>query len=120
MFDTPKINTINEKSYEQYIDSILNNYKNLGNRPSISIISINRNEDDTILVYLMHSSIINQCYKKGKIKHVKNCKCDYINYEKYIINNKLEIYHSGKKNPEYISDIHSILLEIIKEYQLFY
>lgn len=113
-----QINENNNILYEQYIDSIINNYKNLGKNPTISIIHINKNNCNNIFIYLMYSCIMDKCYDNNQIKHIKNCICDNVNYEEFIINNKFEIFHIGERNSEYIDDICNILLELIKEFHL--
>ena len=110
---------LNTDFTDNYIDSIINNYKNLGNKPFLSILSAHK-DNNQMIFHIMHGSIMNECYKNNVIKHIDNCSCLLINYEKFSVNNNLEFtyYNKSRIIPYYINDIACILQEIIRKFYL--
>jgi hypothetical protein len=100
-----------------YIDSIICNYHDLGINPCVSILSDKKYESGR-LIYIMYSS---KCMKKCIInkKHRKDCQCNNILYEKFYIDQNLKISYYNNKNdfPIYINDLYDI---INKLYPIFY
>jgi hypothetical protein len=95
-----------------YLDSIVNNYPNLGYKPCVSILSVNLNDNDDILMLLLYSAEhLQTCIKN------KNCNCSVINYEKFIIGTDLSVHNYYDDNkPNYIDDLSNIAVDIIKEF----
>jgi hypothetical protein len=111
--DESNTDTIND-----YIDSIICNYHDLGSNPCISILSDKKYETGRLL-YIMYSS---KCMKKCILnkKHFKNCQCNNILYEKFFINNNLKInYYNDKNNiPIYINDMYDIIYRLYNKFYL--
>jgi hypothetical protein len=107
----------NSEIFNNYIDSIICNYQDLGINPCVSILSDKIHENGR-LMFIMYSS---KCMKKCMInkKHYKKCQCNNILYEKFFINHDLKInYYTDNNNfPIYINDLSDI---ISKLYQKFY
>ena len=107
---------LNWDSPETYIDSIVDNYKNLGIKPSVSIISSHKDSTNTIYVYVMYGSIMDKCYIDNKIKHVKNCSCSNIIYEKFSVNRQYQVMYYNNIKYSYIDDLSDIVLKVVKHY----
>ena len=107
---------LNWDSPEIYIDSIIDNYKNLGIKPSVSIISAYKDYDNNIYVYVMYSSIIEKCFINNKIKHILNCNCANIKYEKFCVNKELQVIYINDITYSYVNDLASIVLNVVKYY----
>jgi hypothetical protein len=103
---------------ETYIDSIIDNYKNLGVKPFVSILSVSKDLSNNVYVYAMYSSLTEQCYINNVIKHGKYCKCSNIKYEKFIITSDLNIlyFKSYDYEPFYIEDLSNLILDVVKHY----
>jgi hypothetical protein len=114
-FESNLIN-LNWDSPETYIDSIVDNYKNLGIKPSVSIISSHKDSTDTIYVYVMYGSLTDKCYKDNKIKHVKNCRCSNIIYEKFSVNSQYQVMYYNNIKYSYTDDLSDIVLKVVKHY----
>lgn len=114
---------LNWNSPETYIDSIIDNYKNLGIKPSVSIISAHKDTSNTIYIYAMYGSLSDKCYINNVIKHGKQCKCSYINYEKFSVSSDLQIsYYSSQGiriNNDNISDLSKLILDVVKHFHNF-
>jgi hypothetical protein len=108
----------NTEIINNYIDSIISNYQDLGINPCVSILSDKKYKSGR-LIYIMYSS---KCMKKCIInkKHDIDCQCNNILYEKFYIDQNLNISYLDNKNnniPIYINDLCDI---INKLYPIFY
>jgi len=113
-----KLINLSTDNVELYIDSIINNYHQLGNMPCLSVISAYKDSDDNILLYTMYGAIMNKCIVNNIIKHIKYCKCSKIHYDKFSIDKDLNVIYYTEKNikPDYIDDMAEIVLEVAKKF----
>lgn len=116
--NSTKLISLDTDNVEIYIDSIINNYHKLGNKPCLSVISAYKDYDNNILLHTMYSAITNNCIVNNTIKHVKCCKCSKIYYDKFNIDKDLNVTCYSKKNirPDHIDDIVEIVLEVVKRF----
>jgi hypothetical protein len=117
MADSNLIN-LNTDNIEIFIDSIIDNYHNIGNKPCLSVISAYKDSDNNILLNTMYGAIMNKCIVNNTIKHHKYCKCNKIYYDKFNIDKNLNVTYYTEKNikPPYIDDMVEIVLEIVKKF----
>lgn len=116
-----QIHNLDESNTEiinNYIDSIVCNYQDLGINPCVSILSDKKYETGR-LMYIMYSS---KCMKKCIInkKHGKDCQCNNILYEKFYIDQNLKInYYSNNNNiPIYVNDLCDIIYKLYPKFYL--
>jgi hypothetical protein len=106
--------------YNRYIDSIIDNYKNLGEDPCISILSDNIYKNGRKIVIMYSSRYLKKCI--NNTKHFLDCKCNHILYESFYVSNNLElIYNYNDDNrsiPIYIYDLSNLIIEVYKKFYL--
>jgi hypothetical protein len=81
-----------ENVVNDYIDSILDKYSNLGKKPCVSILKINRNINNTNDIYVMimySATVLKECSELKK--HKKKCNCNNIIYVSMILDNDLNL-----------------------------
>jgi len=102
-------NVIDETN--QYIDSLIPNYDNLGKDSCISILKVKRLENNTIYIMVMYSaSVLKECSILKK--HKKKCKCCNIFYINMILDNDLKLIQTTD-NSYYIDNIVDIVKKVI-------
>jgi hypothetical protein len=107
-----------ENVVNDYIDSILDKYSNLGKNPCVSILKINRNTNNTnntndIYVMIMYSAtVLKECSLLKK--HIKKCNCCNIIYISMILDNDLNLINVNN-NSVYINDLYDIVINVIKK-----
>lgn len=100
-----------------YIDSIICNYQDLGINPCVSILSDKKYESGRLMYIMYSSKYMKKCIINKK--HGKDCQCSNILYEKFYIDQNLKIsYYNDKNNiPIYVNDLCDIINKI---YPVFY
>ena len=99
----------------QYIDSLIPNYDNLGKESCISILKMNKLQNNTIYTMVMYSAkVLKECSILKK--HKKNCKCCNIFYINMILDNDLKLIQTTD-NSVYIDDIADIVKKVIVTYK---
>ena len=91
----------------KFIDNIINNYKNLGSKPLVSLLSVNKYPTGELSVMIMYSYLNS-----------------HILYEKFVIsiksnNNYVITYYSDYDvKPSYINDLSDIVFKLFTKYYL--
>jgi hypothetical protein len=107
-----------ENVVNDYIDSILDKYSNLGKKPCVSILKINRNINNTNDIYIMimySASVLKECNELDK--HKKNCNCSNIIYVSMILDNELNLINVNN-NSVYINDLYDIVIKVLKMHHI--
>ena len=107
-----------------YIDSILDNYSNLGKKPCVSILKYVPSENEIkeinqkkqMNIMLMYSATeLQEC--RSMKKHINRCQCCNILYITMILDVNLNLIHTND-NSIYIHDLYDIVLKVIKKFYL--
>ena len=91
----------------KFIDSIINNYKNLGSDPLVSLLSVNKYPTGELSIMIMYSYLNS-----------------HILYEKFVISIKsnnnyvITYYNDYNVKPSYINDLSDIVFKLFTKYYL--
>ena len=108
----------NTEIINNYIDSIICNYQNLGINPCVSILSDKKYESGRLMYIMYSSNHMKKCIINNK--HGKDCQCNNILYEKFFIDQNLKVsYYNDKNNiPIYINDLCNIIYKLYPKFYL--
>jgi len=108
----------NTEIINNYIDSIICNYQNLGINPCVSILSDKKYESGRLMYIMYSSNYMKKCIINNK--HDKDCQCNNILYEKFFIDQNLKVsYYNDKNNiPIYINDLCNIIYKLYPKFYL--
>jgi len=101
-----------------YIDSIICNYQDLGVNPCVSILSDKKYETGRLMYIMYSSNYMKKCIINKK--HSKDCQCSNILYEKFYIdqNSKISYYSKNNNIPIYVNDLYDIINKLYPKFYL--
>jgi hypothetical protein len=98
-----------------YIDSIIDNYGNLGKKPCVSILKYEKRTNNIYIMLMYSANEFQECINLKK--HIKGCKCRNILYISMILDDDYNLIQIND-NSLYIYDLYNIILGVIKMYNL--
>jgi len=102
-----KIDDIND-----YIDSILDNYNDLGKKPCVSILKCEKKYNQINIIVMYSATELKEC--KNIKKHINRCSCCNIIYVTMILDNDLNLIQINN-NSIYINNLYEIVLKVFEK-----